>query len=432
MSNDLNTILYNISNQDVYIHTDLDLLDFTSKKKYTLILSTKKYVRIELPLSLDDKEFKETISYLQVLISGDNCNLFAWNIKNLYSYIKGRTGIDFKFNGKLIDLYFFESYLNGNLNKPLDFNEYRLRFLNITKDPLWGSALKIYNDLYKDLIFTIVDIENNFLIDRINKTKVFSHYQIDGQLNGRLKCLGCFNKNYNPHVLTQEDREKLRMPIFDGSFVSFDYKNMEVSLLQWLSKDPVMERMLNEGHFYESLWKELIPNVPFNSNHRKTCKDIFLPLFYGIGIDSLSKKINWPVIQVKKIVSKIYNLFPIAFAWMDNQEKSINNNCCIDFFGRRRIFDEHYKVRNFCVQAPASLICMDRLVSLNKNIKNIAKVCASIHDGYILYCDKKLLNKVCNNSKEILENTSDWYKDLKLKTVCSVGDNLSELNQLNF
>lgn len=432
MSQDLNSILYNISNQDVYVYTESEFLDFTSQKRYSLILSTKKYTRIELPLSPDDKEFKETISYLQALLSGDNCYLFGWNIKNLYSYIKGRTGLDFKFNGKLIDLYFFESYLNGNLNKPSDLNDCKIRFLNLTKDTLWSSALKVYNDLYKDLIHTIVDLENNFLIDKINKTKVFSHYQIDGQLNGRLKCLSCFNKHFNPHVLTPEDRDKLRMPIFDGIFVSFDYKNMEVSVLQWLSKDPVMGKMLNEGDFYESLWKELIPQVAFNNTHRKTCKDIFLPLFYGIGIDSLSKKINWPVAQVKKIVSKIHNLFPTAFSWMDEQEKSINNNICVDIFGRRRDFDEHYKVRNFSVQSPASLICMDRLIDLNKNIKNIAKVCASIHDGYVLYCDKKLLTKVCNKSKTILENTSNWYEDLKLKTVCSVGDNLNELNQFNF
>lgn len=428
---DLATILYNISEQDVYVYTEFDILDFTSPKYYNCVICTNSK-KIEFTLDVDENKFKENVSALQALIGGENNYIFSWNIKNLYSYIKGRTGLDFKFNGKLIDLYFFESYLNGNLEKPKTFNEFKSRFLKHTKDPLWNNAFKIYNEVYQNLIFTICDLESNFLIDKIKKSKVNSLYQLDGQVNGRLKCFNGFSRSYNAHTLTEDDKNNLRLPCFDGVFVSFDYKNMEVAVLQWLSQDPLMGEMLQGNDFYEELWKKLIPQVEFNLTHRKTCKDIFLPLFYGIGIDSLVKKINWPKNQVIKIVDKIHNFFPSAFSWIESKQKHINNNICVDDFGRRREFDELYKIRNFVIQSPASLICMDRLNKLNNNIKKIAKVCMSIHDGYVLYCDKKVQNKVCIISKEILESSSDFYKDLKLKTVCSVGDNLNSLSEFKF
>jgi hypothetical protein len=430
--NEFNSILYKISNQDIYLFTELEVLDFTNIKPYKITICSKDY-EIDISLDVSDNKFKEKISYLQAFICSEDNFLFCWNIKNLYSYIKGRTGLDFKFNGKIIDLYFFESYLGFNMTKPKTLVEFKDRFKKISKDPLFSKASSVYKSVYVDLIKTVSDIETSPLIHKIKKNKVFSYYEIDGQLNGRLKCSNFFVNCYNPHTLTHEEKSNLNPPIFNGKFISLDYKNMEVSVLQWLSKDEHLLKFLQTNDFYESIWNELIPEVACNSTHRRTCKDIFLPVFYGMGADSLSKKINWPINHVKKIVEKIYKMFPTAIGWIIDQENNIiDNNYAIDNFGRRRKFEESYKIRNFAIQSPASLVCIDRLNKLNESVSGIAKVCMHIHDGYVLYCDNNNLEKSCLKAKKILEETSDFYFDLKLKTVCSVGSHLSDLTQVNF
>lgn len=427
---ELNSILYKISNQDVYIYTELEVLDFTNVKTCKLFICTKDY-EIEVPLDVDDIKFKQKISYLQAFLASENNFLFCWNLKNLYTYIKGRTGVDFNFNGRIIDLYFFESYLGNNFNKPKNLIDFKNRLKVLSKDVLWEQVYNIYNCVYLSLIKNLSDIETTPLVHKIKKSKVYSYYEIDGQVNGRLKCSNYFKNCYNSHTLTFEEKSNLKPPLFDGSFISLDYKNMEVSVLQWLSKDKYMLELLETDDFYQSVWNILIPEVACNPTHRKTCKEIFLPVFYGMGVDSLSKKINWPINNVKKIINKIYNMFPTAMEWMIDQENSIKNNYAIDVFGRRRLFEESYKIRNFAIQSPASLVCIDRLNKLKESLDTNVKVCMHIHDGYILFCEKSNLEKSCLKAKNVLEETSNFYADLKLKTVCSVGRDLNDLTHVN-
>jgi hypothetical protein len=229
-------------------------------------------------------------------------------------------------------------------------------------------------------------------------------------------------------TVTAEDKENLKIPFFDGKFISFDYRNMEVFMLQWLSKDPFMDELLNNSNdFYESVWNILIPKVPCNSNHRKTCKEFFLPVFYGLGAEALSKKINWPINHAKKIVEDINRLFHVSISWMNNQQNKLTT--AVDYFGRRRNFDNSYLIRNFIVQSPASLVCMDKLNKLYVNLSDISKICMHIHDGYIIISDKNKIEKTIQISKNILEQDSDMYKGLNLKTVCSVGDSLLNMNK---
>lgn len=99
-------------------------------------------------------------------------------------------------------------------------------------------------------------------------------------------------------------------------------------------------------------------------------------------------------------------MFPIAIGWIVDQESNIDNCYAIDSFGRRRKFEESYKIRNFAVQSPASLVCIDRLNKLNESVNGIAKVCMHIHDGYVLYCDNNNLEKSCLKAKKL------WKKHL--------------------
>jgi hypothetical protein len=72
---------------------------------------------------------------------------------------------------------------------------------------------------------------------------------------------------------------------------------------------------------------------------------------------------------------------------------------------------------------------MDKLNKLYVNLSDISKICMHIHDGYIIISDKNKIEKTIQISKNILEQDSDMYKGLNLKTVCSVGDSLLNMNK---
>mgnify|MGYP000853883468 CR=1 FL=1 len=425
---DFNTTIYNLKNKEIYLYSDFDIMDFTIDKNYNINICSVDY-NIQVELSADYFKFREQAGYLQSFLGGDKTFIFTWNYKSIVSYFKGKSKFDFSLNGIIIDLYFLESYLGfKHKNKPKSLLEFKSRLKEISNDELFKNAILIHNQIYLNSVNVISSIESCGLIYKNKKELVYSNYEIDGQVNGRSICSKGYKKSINPHCLTTEDKENLKIPFFDGKFISFDYRNMEVFMLQWLSKDPFMDELLNNSNdFYESVWNILIPKVPCNSNHRKTCKEFFLPVFYGLGAEALSKKINWPINHAKKIVEDINRLFHVSISWMNNQQNKLTT--AVDYFGRRRNFDNSYLIRNFIVQSPASLVCMDKLNKLYVNLSDISKICMHIHDGYIIISDKNKIEKTIQISKNILEQDSDMYKGLNLKTVCSVGDSLLNMNK---
>jgi DNA polymerase I-like protein with 3'-5' exonuclease and polymerase domains len=241
-----------------------------------------------------------------------------------------------------------------------------------------------------------------------------------------MKCSNIFSSSYNPHSLGFEEKENLKAPGFDYCFLSFDFKHMEVSVLQWLSNDDFMGEILNSGKdFYEAIW-EILTQSSCNADRRQLCKDFFLPVFYGAGADALAQRLKWPSESCKTLINRIHKTLPMASNWILNQQRKSNGEA-VDCYARRRSFDSAHKVRNFVVQSPASLVCLHKLVLLMQALGDLAAVCMHIHDGYVLSVKKENLFKTYKLTKQILESENDLYPGLKLKTGCKMGVNLNEL-----
>ena len=76
-----------------------------------------------------------------------------------------------------------------------------------------------------------------------------------------------------------------------------------------------------------------------------------------------------------------------------------------DYFGKRRTFTENfYKARNFCIQSPASLICLEKLVQLWKKIQHKTRICYHVHDGYYVYAQDD------NKEKFVKDFVEVWTK----------------------
>lgn len=412
-----------LQNQDIYLCPEPELLDFTKSGKLHV---DSKYSSLEIPFSEKSLHFNEMLGILQ-LLGGENAIILTWKWHNVLSYILHRTKSSFKISGKIFDLQFLESYFGESNSAPKTFEEAITRLSKLIKKNNWNQVYKIYQKVYLPLIECIPALENYNLSYKNKKIKVYPNYEIDGQSNGRLRCSNPFRYSYNPHVLTPEDKENLCLPDLDHYFLHFDYKHQEVSVLQWLSQDAFMEEILIQKDFYTGVW-EILTGASSSKEARQLCKSIFLPVFYGLGAEALSQRTKWPLDSCKKLINKLYKTFPEAIGWMKRQQNSVEETgVAIDYFGRIRAFETSYKARNFFVQSPASLICLHKLVLLNKVLNKRGSICMHIHDGYVLATHRRNVDEVYQVAKEVLEAQDELYPELRLKVDCKVGKRLDQL-----
>jgi hypothetical protein len=105
----------------------------------------------------------------------------------------------------------------------------------------------------------------------------------------------------------------------------------------------------------------------------------------------------------------------------------------IDYFGRHRYFTEDYyknQLRNFHIQAPASIVCLHKLVNLYKNISGIGRISFHVHDGYVIIPKNGEENRVLKICKDTLEAEDPLYPGLTLRVKSLRGTNLNKLKEI--
>ena len=413
---------------DVFFHFDEGHVDWTSDKKASLIIqSNGKKSCIELTDSKTIEEIGASISYYF-----KDCNLYSWNLKNIISFFKKKASLNLKFESQVYDLYILCSYFSISLKKPKRTQDAVLIVDHLKKTSGWEDFVNFYEKIYTPLIYEVIpEIETNPLVDLKNKNFAHCYYELEGQANGRMKTLKISPNSYMPHSMSEEDKENLSLPDPDDVFLVFDYKHMEVSVLEWLTKDEGLSEILSEDRdLYSSVWENLT-KTDADESQRSLCKKIFLPVVFGLRPKSLSRKIGLSEKNASKLIYKLIDTFPVAFSWVEAQRVD-SNNFATDFFGRRRSFleNEFYKIRNCCVQSPSNMICLKKLVDLHGSLRD-AKLRFHVHDGYVVSCRKRDMNSVYEDVKFILEKDDEMFPNLKLKVSCKYGKNLNNLFNIN-
>lgn len=355
----------------------------------------------------------EIISFLKSSIFKKDCLLFCWNIKSLFSYVKRKTRKDLEVDCQLVDLKVIESYQGIKLECPQTWQEViqRVKDLKINKE--------IYKKIHLPLITKVVPaMETEGLYHKQQRKLLFSHYEIEGQVNGRMLCYNPHNYSFNPHTLSHIDKLALKPRDFNELFINLDFRNMEVSMIQWLTKDPTLTKILKlEKDFYEVLTELL------NGPDRDFAKNIFLPVIYGQTTNSLAQKLNLSFEIADNIVKKLYQLFPKAFSWINEKSKVLDY--CEDVLGRRRYFNnETNKIKNFLIQSPSALVCLENLIKVYEKVKGYGKLVCHIHDGYVIRSNKKTINIVAEMLKNALEEESEIFPELRLKVVYQIGEDI--------
>jgi hypothetical protein len=427
---DLVNAISEIQDQTVFVRFDPEILDFTDKessKEISIYLQNNKFISIPLK----DQDLFFLISMLKVSLFAKGMKILCWNWKSFCSYVLNKTGSDYLVGGSVIDLKVIESYLGKRSKAPKDLKEALIRLKCAVSDGSWKSIEGIYKNLHVPLMTTTIPhLENSGAIDTSKGCRVFANYDINGQENGRLLCSGSFKNSFIPHAMSPQARSTLRPIGLDENFMSFDFRAMEVYMLAWLSKDPILEDLCSSKDVYCSLYEKILGKKPEKKSDRDFMKKCFLPVIYGQSPYSLGQRCGIPKESADSIVNRINSLFSVSVGWVCSQEQQLKNNgFSIDHFGKRRYFDEgkEYLVRNFCVQSPAAVVCLEKLCNLSFALKGKTSISFMVHDSYTVYFNKENWKEVYNISEQILLGESSFCSNLKLKFSCRVGKNLNEL-----
>lgn len=412
--------------KQVFVCFSPEILDFTKSGKVgsiSIYVSGKK-----LDIAISDKNIIEVYSLLEASVFSKGFVLFAWGIKTFFSYIKFYTKKTFIPESTIIDIKVIEGFLGIKKRTPTSFTEAINRAKEIGKFSEWKE---LYKNILLPLIVKVVpNMETTPLLNTDLRTSVYAHYEIEGQSGGRLQASSVFDRGFNPHTMGKEVKNKLRPFGYEKLFMYFDFKQMEVWMLAYLSGDPSLKELLNsKKDFYKVVYGLITGNEKASEEARKYCKLIFLQVIYGMTPKSLAKQFQIAYTLAHSIHENLVNSFPVAFNWLDNRLKEIKDDIGRDFFGRPRNFAEKpYRIRNFSVQAPSATFCLEKLIGLHKDLKNLdSQVCFNIHDGYGILCNKNNFRETYAIAKKSLQSESELLQGLTVPVGCQMGFNLNKL-----
>lgn len=414
------------SGPNVFVKLNPEIVDFTLiSPSFTLIFSTKE---VDFPIEINDENFMEILSLVKTAFENKNLVIIGWNLKNLFTYVLSKTGDNLEFESRLLDLKLAEAFIGIRERAPSKFEDAIRRLKIVFADSSWTKFKSVYQKVYQPLITNVIPkIEIEGVFDKEKRQILFPYYEIEGQVGGRLACQIAYENCFNPHSLSDEDKSKLQPKGNDLTFLCFDYSFYEVCILAWLSNDEVLGNMVfDEGDFYKKLYAQLTGSECDTDAKRSFCKDyLFLPIIYGQSAKTLAERAKISMMMAEKLIDRLQKMFSKLFDWVENYP--IENNVCVDYIGRKRqlAIGEEYKYRNFIVQSPGAIFCLDKLVSLSNGLNHYGGVVASIHDGYVVRCKEDQSEIVKCICLKILEAESSFFPGLKLKANYKISKTLS-------
>ena len=367
--------------------------------------------------------------FQKILQKINDTKTIAWigfNWKDVFTFFQRVTGQRLILKG-IVDLAWFESYLRLETTES-DYRGQLSLFKQILKNQqIWGLYKQVYEPLISN---SIPSMESYGLVNDNIGQVVFPNYHIEGQENGRLSCSCNFKRCYNPHSLGEDEKVNLLLKDDSYKFLSFDYRNMEVTVLANLANDDILLDIIkNKNTFvYETIF-EMITNVKNHEQARIIGKKMFLPCIYGQGEAGLANSLDISREQASIYIQKLHTTFKKSFEFVESQQKKAHEtNEVVDFFGRKRKLkkEDSYKARNFSVQSPAAMLCLEALNNLQSESNQIYKIVFHVHDGYCIAAHDKHLQEAYLLAKKTLVQKSK-FMDIELSVSSKVGKNLNKM-----
>lgn len=425
--------LSNVVGQNVFVKCQPEVLDFTDQTTVPELQIFSQGGSVTFFLHTEHLPIILPLLRLSILSKGKK--IVTWNWKNFVSYALAKTGKPFSVEGAIVDLKIIESYCGRKLKAPKTLVEALNRLKDLITTGLWKEIEPIYKKLHLPLITTVIPhLEAVGILDTSRGSKVHAYYEIDGQENGRLKCHGAYKLGFVPHAMKPETRQVLKPRAQNELFMLFDFKGQEVFMLAWMSKDPLLQELCKEPDVYSTLYEKLVNKKCESKNDREMAKKFFLPVIYGQQAYALSQRCGVAIDVAEMIVDRIDALFPVALAFIQGYQRQLQElGYAKDIFGKRRYsFEEgkEFSVRNFAVQSPSAIVCLEKLNQLYFALKTKTDLAYTVHDGYVVYATKENWKAIYKIGHDVLSGESDLCPGLRLRVTCRAGRNLDNLKPL--
>ncbi len=125
-------------------------------------------------------------------------------------------------------------------------------------------------------------------------------------------------------------------------FASFDYSQIEMRVLAWLSGDPELVEIFKTGQDIHTAVASKVFGVPENEvtkEMRRKAKVINFGIVYGMGISSLKKNLNSTMQEAETFYNNYFAQFPKIREYFEKvKNEARKKGFTTTFYGRRRYF----------------------------------------------------------------------------------------------
>lgn len=344
-------------------------------------------------------------------ISGVKINLNSWKEVNWLLFEKLKIKVPFKIKTK-----------SGAYSTKKEVLE-KLKDISPVKEIIeWRQTQKIIN---------------TYLENWLGREKIKTNLDQTLSATGRI-----ISSNPNFQNLPKSFKKVLEViePEEGFTFVSFDYKQIEIFLAAWLAgEEKIVEFIQNDGDFHLLIAQEIFKD----KEKRDLAKSLNFGILYGMGINSFSKITGLGKEEAEKYLENYFLKFPKLYKFLNElKEKARVYGWAENIFGRKRflpgIFSESFREKkeseriaiNMPIQSLAADILKIAMINLEPVLNENLRVILPIHDELIFEIKKdKNLQKSIEDIKNIMENlkNKNLNFELKLKVKVKEGENLAEI-----
>ena len=213
------------------------------------------------------------------------------------------------------------------------------------------------------------------------------------------------------------------------SFVSFDYSQIELRILAFLSQDKNLISAFKKNIDIHSLTASKIFNLPLEKIsplERRIGKVVNFGIIYGMGAEMLSSLVSISLKRAEKFLEDYFKNFPSVSLWRQEiQEEARIKGYLRNFNGRMRFFKHSGPgAINFPVQSLAADIIKMAMIKTSP----IANLILPIHDELLFEIEENKIEEKAVKIKERMENIYNLKVPLKVKI--KKGSNLANLKEI--
>ncbi|CAA9989073.1 DNA polymerase 1, putative [Plasmodium knowlesi strain H] len=139
----------------------------------------------------------------------------------------------------------------------------------------------------------------------------------------------------SPHESTPSDGENL---------ITFDYKQMELFVMAYLSFDRQLLKMLQSGDVFVETAKVLFNTTQVTSELRRMTKTVIYGILYGQTENGLARSLLISEGMASNLISNFFQVFPNVYRFMEMQKILLKHmNRVYTLVGRKRIIEPTVK-----------------------------------------------------------------------------------------